>query len=52
MTVWDQPFCPLSLREVVLIEMYYIYSFGDIGSILCREVVPFSEDPLLEVTLL
>ncbi len=31
--------------------MYCIYTFGDIGSDLCREVVPFSEGPLLEVPL-
>ncbi len=31
--------------------MYYIYTFGDIGSVLCREVVPFSEGLLLEVPL-
>ncbi len=39
-------------REVVLfseVEMYCIYTLGDIGSVLCREVVPFSEGPLLEV---
>ena len=31
--------------------MYCIYTFGDMGSVLCREVVPFSEWPLLEVPL-
>ncbi len=31
--------------------MYCIYTFGDIGSVPCREVVPFSEGPLLEVSL-
>ena len=41
-------------REAVLfleVEMHCIYTFGEIGSILCREVVPFSEGPLLEVPL-
>ncbi len=27
-----------------------MYTFGDIGSVLCKEVVPFSEGPLLEVS--
>ncbi len=31
--------------------MYCIYTFGDIRSDLCREVVPFSVDPLLEIPL-
>ena len=31
--------------------MYCVYTLGDIGSVLCREVVPFSEGPLLEVPL-
>ncbi len=41
-------------REAVLfseVEMYCIYTLGNIGSVLCREVVPFSEGPLLEVQL-
>ncbi len=42
-------------REVVLfseVELYCIvYTLEDIGSVLCREVYPFSEGPLLEVTL-
>ncbi len=41
-------------REVVLfseLEMYCVCTLGDIGSVLCREVVPFSEGPLLEVPL-
>ncbi len=33
------------------LKMYYKYTFGDMGSVLCREVVPFSEGPLLEVPL-
>ena len=33
------------------LKMYCIYSFGDIASVLCRVVVPFSEGPLLEVPL-
>ncbi len=33
------------------LKMYGIYTFGDVGSVLCREVVPFSEGPLLEVPL-
>ncbi len=39
-------------REAVLfseVEMYC--TLGDIGSVHCREVVPFSEGPLLEVLL-
>ncbi len=28
----------------------FIYTFGEIGSVLCREVVPFLECPLLEVS--
>ncbi len=33
------------------LKMYciHVYAFGDIGSVLCIEVVPFSEGPLLEV---
>ena len=33
------------------LKMYCIYTFGDIGSVLYREVLPFSEGPLLEVSL-
>ncbi len=44
----NQPFCPLTVlfSEV---KMFCIYTFGDIGSVPCREVVPFSKGPLLEV---
>ncbi len=41
-------------REAVLfqrLKMYCKYTFGNIGSVICREVVPFSESPLLEVPL-
>ncbi len=31
------------------VEMYCMYIFGDIGSVPCIEVAPFSEGPLLEV---
>ncbi len=35
------------------LKMYYIYmyTFGDIWSVLCRKVVPFSKRPLLEFPL-
>ncbi len=33
------------------VKMYCIYTFGDIGSVLCREVVPFLEGPLTEILL-
>ena len=41
-------------RDVVLfseVEINCIYTLGDIGSVLCKEVVPFSEDPLLEISI-
>ncbi len=42
-------------REVVLflevenVLIAHVYTFGDIRSVLCREVVPFLEGSLLEV---
>ncbi len=49
---WTSHFVPC--REAVLfseVEMYCIYTIGDIGSVPYREVVHFSEGPLLEVLL-
>ncbi len=41
-------------REAVFFleaEMYCKYAFGDMGTVFCIEVVPFSEGTLLEVPL-
>ncbi len=43
--------CSSVVVHISEVEMYCIYTLGNIGSVLCREVVPFSEGPLLEVPL-
>ncbi len=54
-TLWDQPFVSLvgRLSSFRKLKMYFIIlsTFGDMGNVLCREVVCFSEGPLLEIPL-